>query len=852
MKTRFYIVLIGLLTLCSSARAQRYQMDVTLTDGSVISYIMARVQDVVYDNGRTVINMRGKDTYSQIVYNNTDINSISWSEYKGTVGPTGDNTYQMDENHRSVVTPNYGVTFDVTVLDGDKTLTVRRKESGSALFEEGDGVSRVVTYDFDLDGQHELNGVAEIRIPMYVGYGRIPMAAYKNKKTGEWEPVNFSYDVSTHEIVIKTNHLSEYGAFSVEQGKTRAAMLKYHWLPMIPSRAYQRIASTLLDFTYSNNPDAAAIEAWGSQYGDCTQLGVDFGFQAMLSLGFGSTMLEEFAGVLGHVGTAVSIYQIMRSDFKGNDAQVAGQTMKLCLGQTLSWATYYCGNAILTGAMACVAFIDYSINQFAQRAWSGRKDIYRKAYEIYYEKGRPGYRSPVDWFNVIYPIMKRKDLTLSQVHEMVDKEVTDHCWKFWKDETVVAEYITEAHVNFGFSYGGGLNEGIKAELANEQRGNLFNGQLVSVFMAVKNHIEQDLWEEADKQMEEYTKQVNKICMLSFRDTGTKDDKSVYADCIVRFKNIPKEVKDPELWQVKLRENGTGAINFRVYAMYDAGLKPEMEVVNTKGDVVLEFDLHDLRAGYTRDVGENFIDLNDFDISGGDFEDKYEITFEPSFKHVHFKSKSKFAGDDYWSVNWGWGDENDEWQQGHGIYFEDWTNGIIDVMKAHKYVKPNTTGDISDNSMGLQMTGTFDPETRQGSGTWKLDWHFMQTVLTTQQVKLIYGTMDGLKQWILDEWNLGHKGYNLLMDGTMQNNVEGTFTVQLVEGEYVYQFKGSGTYKLDATAYDEIDNPTYNYDMPYASSVLIPLASGVERNQIFTTGVTVEGKVQVTYQFMVTK
>ena len=161
MKTRLYIVLIGLLTLCGSLRAQRYQMDVTLADGSVVSYLMAKVQDVEYDNGRTIINVRGKDTFKQVIYNNTDINSISWSEYKGTITPTGDNTYQLDENRRTVVTPNYKVAFDITVLDGEKTLTVKRKDSTTPLFEEGDGVVRMVSYDFDLEGQHELDGVVE-------------------------------------------------------------------------------------------------------------------------------------------------------------------------------------------------------------------------------------------------------------------------------------------------------------------------------------------------------------------------------------------------------------------------------------------------------------------------------------------------------------------------------------------------------------------------------------------------------------------------------------------------------------------------------------------------------------------
>ena len=432
-----------------------------------------------------------------------------------------------------------------------------------------------------------------------------------------------------------------------------------------------------------------------------------------------------------------------------------------------------------------------------------------------------------------------------------NKEVTNHCWKFWQDETVVAEYITEAHENFGFSHGGGLNQGIKEELSNEQRGNLYNGYLVAVFKSVKNHIEQDLWEEADKQMEEYTKQVNKICMLSFRDTGAKDDKSEYADCIVRFKNIPKEVKDPELWQVKLRENGTGAINFRVYAMHDAGLKPEMEVVNTKGEVVLEFDLHDLRAGYTRDTGENFIDLNDYDISGGDFEDKCEITFEPSFKHVVYTERAWYEGDDY--MDWVVHPSQDADYQARGIYFEDWTDGIIDVMKAHKYVKPNTNGEISDNSMGLQMTGTFDPETRQGSGTWKLDWNFYKEVLTEQQVKTIFSTWNALYNWLCDEYDRKHEDWNLLIDGTMQNNVEGTFTVRLIDGEYVYQFTGTGTYKFDAKAFNQIVNATWYTDFAHGISTLhIPLKAGVEKNQVFTTDVTVEGKVQVTYQFMVTK
>ncbi|MBR1800525.1 MAG: hypothetical protein IJ767_03405 [Bacteroidaceae bacterium] len=516
-----------------------------------------------------------------------------------------------------------------------------------------------------------------------------------------------------------------------------------------------------------------------------------------------------------------------------NDAVVAGQSLKLCLGQTLNWASYYCGNAILSGALASVAFLDFALNKFAERAWSGRKDIYRKAYELYYEKGHPGYRSARDWYTILSPIMKRKDLTADQIHRLVDEEVTGHVWKFWEDETVVAEYITEAHDNFGFTFGGGLNEGIKAELSNEQRGNLFNGYLVSVFEAINDQIEQEMYEQCSKQFEQYAKELNKICMLTFTDRGLPldDGTSRYGRCLVRFKELPSDMKDKELWQVKLTDQGYGSIQFRAFAMYDGGVKPNVEVIDEEGEVVLEIELQNLRAGYTRDTGENIIDLNDYGSPEQNTSDSYDITMTPTFQHVDFDMGG--YSDGQWFSN----TDPDEKE---GIYFEDMVQDIVSAMQANKYVNISATGKMSRNDDGLQFSGTYNKETRTGSGTFRLQASENIDVMTDDQVESIFRNWDSYYQWMLDAYNRWG-GYNVLKSGNMSHDIGGTFTLQDMGDYYLYRFSGIGSYTLNATAIQRAVNirciPQQTYSGPLS---------------IEYTDVEVKGQATMEYQFTVKK
>lgn len=838
MKKRLYIIILLLLGLCHTMCAQRYQLDVELRDGSIVSYPMMRVQDVRYENRYTIIYFHGKNSNTMRCYRNDEVRSLSWSEYKGLRTPDGTKEFHLDEQRRSVVTPQYSVAFDVPCIEGNKTLTVR-ETSVPPLF--GEGVGRTVAYDFNLEGLHKLDGIVEIRLPLTVGYDKVPMAAYLNEETGEWDPVNYVYDRSTNELVIKTSHLSEYAAFEVDKANTRAAKVKFKYVPD-PEMPIDAVADMVARMCYSDNLAADLFDTYCDDAGTAMQIGIDITYQGMKALGLDRPNLDELAGVMGNLGLIMSVYQIIRADFHRDDVQVAGNTLKLCLNQVLGWASEFCGNAILTGSMASMAFLDYALTKFANEAWEGRKDIYKAAYEMYYSPGEDGYRSVREWFDIMWPIFQRKDLTDAQLHALVDKQVQDYVWKFWDDETTVAYYMNQAK-GLGWSGGGGLNQSIKNELSNGFANDLYNGYLTSVFAAIKHKLEDKIWENTNAQMEKYAKQVNKIVQLSFRDTGLDPmtGKSDYANCYVRFKELPDTIKNPETWQVRLNERGEGKLVYRLFALYDLKIKPQLEVVNAENDVLLSIELSNVKAGYTYDTGNNDIDLNDYDPSGLDETDVFEVKYVPDFQHVEFKMGGYYSWDSETFQ------QNNEPDPRDGIYFKDWSDGIEEVMKIHKYVQPDAQGNIEVNDMGLRMQGTFDKSRKCGSGTFKIDKTFQKTVLEMEQVKTIFSSKEKYYEYSADCFKQtgadgNGSGYMILMNGEMQNVVEGTFEVEQIGGKYYYHFTGKGTYKLLATAFNEVVNIKC---LPVAEYLKYP-----GDLEVHTTSVEVSGDIDLIYYFVV--
>ena len=153
---RIALFIAALMGLGSIAHAQKYQMDVQTNDGLITSYLVNDMQDVTYQDGKTIITFGNKTVKT---YDNKEIATVSWSENKGSGGSNA-GSFTLDEDHLSVVTPDYSIEFSPTAIDKEMTLTVT-KSSGTPNIML-DGVQIAVAYDFSIDVSASCLGVLEL------------------------------------------------------------------------------------------------------------------------------------------------------------------------------------------------------------------------------------------------------------------------------------------------------------------------------------------------------------------------------------------------------------------------------------------------------------------------------------------------------------------------------------------------------------------------------------------------------------------------------------------------------------------------------------------------------------------
>ena len=596
------------LGLCSAAWAQQYQMEVKTRSGSISSYLLESILNVSYQDGKTFVNLRGKTAK---VYDNMDIVSISWINYNGS-STGGKNSFALDAYHTEVVTPDYSINFSPGCITSSATLTVTKPTTVTDPLDCG--TDEMVVYDFNLGNVHELDGIAEIRVPMRRYAGDMLFAGYYNPTSKEWEPVNNHYDETTGEMVIDTDHLSMFGFFKVKKEKGIVARLQLidkddlATAIMAPTLTYLEIANRLKQFVYSNDPDAEALEAFSGQYSEMSQLGLDIGYNAIQSLGFESTFLDGFSKVLGHLGTALSVYQICRNDFRGEDIQKAGNTMKLCLQQVTSHLSSLCSSNIMLASMASVAILDYAINKFATTAWAGRRDMYLKGYDYYMEKHGIEYW---EWRWKLWPYFTdRQKRSNEELNRVIDDMVVDYCNMPWRDWDEYTGCVAEA-TGMSFTYSGGWKESFKEEFSGKMRGELYNYDIPEAMSFIKKQFAQEAFDKMNTEMRKYTYELNKPVELQFFDSSfdeEKDTKSQYAGYTVRFKNLPQTIDNPSSWECTLNNKGEGKIRTRVGLMAIYELKPVVELVSTDKKVVRTIELSNLKAGYTSETYINRIDL----------------------------------------------------------------------------------------------------------------------------------------------------------------------------------------------------------------------------------------------------
>ena len=731
--------------------------------------------------------------------------------------------FQVSDLYREIVTPTYSIDFGAAIDLGEgKTVTVEQMRSDALVAREN--LRGVKTYEISMsDGTHELGGVARIRIPLEMLEGYAPGAAWYNQDSARWESICSFYDEKTHEVVILTDHLSEFSVFNVKRKNTRSEYIvlsDFDNFMLLNGLSSREAAKLLLELSNINSWDTRGYRDWAAEkYGNASLWGLDIGYNLVKAAGYENLFLETFGDAIGRFGAAVSAYQVIRNIEDGKDYEAAAGMLKLALDQGISYLCTIIGGSAMYATAASVAFVNYALNKFGEEAWNGRKDLYRAAYNMYY-RSREGYRSRPKWVEMIKPLFTTQNLTEDEMKEEIDRMVTEYCKKFWTDAELIAYYLNAAR-DLRFTAFGGMTQPLQDEITNEGKAWVYKFSIAPAIKSINDEALKMNWDESYKQIKKYTNILNEVMTLNLYDRTSTSEGSEFAGCIVRFQELPTTIADPQDWQCTLDEEGKGQIQFRAFAQIVNEIEPILEIYDPKEDRVVN------AITFSLDFGPRSIDVSkgaeDYEPTAYIENMELHVTTNPdslkistpmsgeTLRHHYDGSYSKvFKQYDHYSY----------------VYPKMFTDDIREcIMQSIPLLGKIPSGNIEIKSNGLTLTGTFSEKTRTGDGTFTLDCDKFFKYATAEEAKSWWISFYEGVDIMPDNWNdTDWITHGNILDGTMGHKITGNFTVeQVTPYRLSYTFMGKGTFSIEGNTLEIKDYVPESSDYRKADACSNPLS-----------------------------
>lgn len=504
-----------------------------------------------------------------------------WAEESGTLTP---------ENPR-VGSDRLALDLGSYPLDEDAACEIRQITAPATL----DGVD-IRAYNFHIDTDEKLDSVLRLTLPYDAASlagsraeGNVG-AAYYNEDSGEWEPVPFTVDETAQTVTIYTDHLSVYGCFEVKNENTRKAYAAFA-IPALAMTGLKNIdANEIITNTAQNggNPSGDAVMAGMTLMDYVLALGsagADTTAHIATALGSGAegdaAILNGINDHLGNLGLLLSVAEVSYGmyniyNYKGNNS---AEEIFPCYANALKMGVGYTagkmGARLYSLAYIGVLVVEYSVNKFAETAWSGRQDIYETAYSLYYESSGVK-RSARQWARLFLDA-KSKATSPKDYQQKVDALVTDYAGQFWKDDTEVAYYQSQAQKQ-GFTGGGGLNTLMEQNISQKYHDELFRTVVQDAFQLIAERE----WDEAErallKELNAVRDELNKTCTLEISDSTVGDEKPVSGLAGAQvYVDVPDNITDADSWSTTLDSAGQGRISFTVLAYLMAGGPTKLNV-----------------------------------------------------------------------------------------------------------------------------------------------------------------------------------------------------------------------------------------------------------------------------------
>ena len=707
----------------------------------------------------------------------------------------GAEIFELNDSNLTVQAQKCSITFDATVMDESAQVCVR---NSVLLPRPSEGVTGGVGIDLsmlDENGQavHELSGVAKITIPFKAPADQSVGAAYYNEQTGEWEPVYVDYNPELGMATILTDHLSFYTLVTFINERTKVEL--FEALREIPALyAWDEATKALLKLLESDDPQVQAAIDFKNEMGLWQSLGLDGFYQGAIAVadplfGFKPEAIDNAVSIMGEIGTAMTILDVVRADLQGDNIGVAAGTLKVIMAKTAGAAASWIGTPVMAASMSMVAFIGVALDKFGTTVAEHKVDQLREAYRIYYRKegadytGKQMYRSAKDWYNIFYPAFMEGNMNETQLKAYIEQTVRQYCDLYWGD-TDAQSWIKAEVIRRGITTLLEDNAANRKLISDEFFAELMNGKLVSVFVALRNNQIVQANNRAAAKINQMAKWMNKRVAFEITDSSVEEGKpSKYNGRKIGFAAVPEDVADPEKWYTRINEEGhVGFGWFTTYALvrnmmpfqitlFDENDEPEkvfdFQLDGVSEKTIIKIDpakqgvkadtkhLDDLKLDYTPDSVE-------FIWSGYDLMDQYEPE---------------------------WGSELVYMDDKKNFYREKvrWCTELERYFNRHDFI---TVDSLTGNfTIGDDITGKLVGDSASGKFTINTDYKFL--IQTAQQ-------------W-LSKWNnpnvAAFEKLQRILNGSVKHQIACKYTLKRkqVEDHYEYDVTYTGEGLWDITA-----------------------------------------------------
>lgn len=717
--------------------------------------------------------------------------------------------FEINDSNLTVQAQKCSITFDPTTFDESAQICIR---NSVLLPRPSEGVTGGIGIDIsmltDSGLVHELSGVAKITIPFQAPADQAVGAAYYNPQTGEWEPVYLDYNPELGVATILTDHLSFFSLVTFINERTKSEL--FEALREIPALyAWDEGTKMLLKILDSDDPKMEEAIQFKNEMGLWQSLGLDGFYTGAVSIseplfGFKPEAIDNAVSIMGEIGTALTILDVVRADLKGDNIGVASGTLKVIMAKTSGAAASYIGTPVMAASMSLVAFIGVALEKFGTTVQEFKADYFRTAYRYYYSmegyralssdsrynndvngnaKPHGYYRTAKDWYDYFYPAFVEANMNEQQLNAYIQQSVRVYCDQFWNETADLQTWAFEEARTQGYQSFWDATEALKQQISDEYYADLMNGYLTAVFGALRNKQIVQAGNRVAAKINSMAKWMNKKVAFRIVDSSCKEGEvSQFAGRMIGFAAVPDNVADQDAWRKPIGEDGKVPLGwFTTYAL----------VRNVMPFQITLFDEHG--------VPEKVFD---FQLDG--VADKTIIDIDPATQGVRATTKHldnlklKHSPDTLKLLISGYDLEEhySEDVQELLVYMNDslnyfkparWRTELEKYFNAHDFITVDSTGNFT---IGDDIPGKFVGDSASGKFTINTDYKFF--LKTAQQ--------------FLDTWNNPKAPmwdrFQELLNGSVKHQIVCQYTIkrrQVEEDAYEYDITYTGEGAFDFTA-----------------------------------------------------